>query len=80
VIDADQILIESQFSILYLREKSMPCQTCGKKPNHDYQPGARLIWCGNAKCRRSLTDSRLDHGFADWNNLQNDLARQKKSR
>lgn len=80
MIDQKQIDEEASFAILYLREKSLPCFTCGKKPDHVYYPGARLIWCGGLKCRRSVTDGRLDRGFADWNWIQNNLAISKRKR
>lgn len=80
MIDRKQIDQESPFAILYLREKSLPCATCGKKPDHAYYPGARLIWCGGKECQRSVTDDTLDRGFSDWNSIQNNLARLNKKR
>ena len=80
MIDQKQIDEESPFAILYLREKSLPCFTCGKKPDHVYYPGSRLIWCGGSECQRSVTDDRLDRGFADWNSIQNNLAISKRKR
>jgi hypothetical protein len=80
MIDKTQVDWESQFAIVYFREKAIPCVSCGKQPDHDYQPGARLIWCGGVGCSRSVTDSTLDRGFNDWNSMQNNLAISKRKR
>ena len=80
MIDQKQSTWESQFAIVYFRSKAIPCQTCGKQPDHDYQPGGRLIWCGGKECKRSVTDDTLDRGFSDWNSMQNNLARLNKKR
>jgi hypothetical protein len=80
MIDKSQVDWESQFAIVYFREKAIPCVSCGKQPDHDYQPGARLIWCGGLKCLRSVTDGNLDDGFKHWNSIQNNLAISKRMR
>lgn len=74
MIDAEQIEMESQLAILHFRQNAIPCHKCKKPPQHEYQPGARTIWC----CTKSVTDSRLKEGFADWNSLQNSLAARSK--
>lgn len=80
MISKSDIENETQFAIIYLRGKALPCHTCGKQPDHDYQPGVRLIWCGGGECEKSVTDGRLDDGFSDWNSMQNTLAARIKTK
>lgn len=74
MISQTDIEWEKQIAILWFRKNAKPCHTCGKTPDHDYQAGARLIWCGGEKCQKSVTDSNLTDGFKHWNSLQNSLA------
>jgi hypothetical protein len=80
MISDSDIEWETQFAILWFRNQAKPCFTCGKQPEHEYQPGSRLIWCKGEKCARSVTDSGLARGFIDWNSIQNKLAMSKRRR